>query len=600
MEHSTLMNVGPSKPESAPSRMRTDEPVLARYAGGIGWGLVVVGLVGVIANRTFETPRLLVPSEGWGWMFALVGITMALIHASVETDQLLKRVLGIVGAAMIVGGVAWGAYLAAKGLSWAIGLVPAVPGLFFVALHIRREEDTGIRENALLALGGIGVILAGIGVAGTIFTPQWMPARWSIAMVLGFVLTLMHLGIAGVNDDWARRFAYGLLGIAAIAIVYPLGKSILTSVAHDWRNPSDSEHLVALAAGLSLLVLGLVAIFVLGKPPQGGEMTDQHRTMAKWGRLGALIGGFLIILAAVRYFGPDLLAKVSWGEEAPKPYLVPTGFVLITAGLAYGALAVGFLSENRLVVLTRREVTMYFVSPIAYFVMLGFIVIATASYFLFLGQLVLFSERQQPLEEPIVQNYVIAFLPVVAVMLSVPLLTMGLFAEEKRTGTLEVLLTAPVNDWLIVLSKFLASWFFFMLLWLPWWLFLLALRLEGGKEFDFRPMIGFSLALAACGAAFTAMGMFFSSLTRNQIVSAALTLMGMMVLVGFFFVERILRGSGNLEISIKAAMRALSFIHMWIDATDGKLFIRDVVAQLSLAAFWIFGTVKVLEARRWS
>ena len=56
----------------------------------------------------------------------------------------------------------------------------------------------------------------------------------------------------------------------------------------------------------------------------------------------------------------------------------------------------------------------------------------------------------------------------------------------------------------------------------------------------------------------------------------------------------------NVTISIKAAMRALSFIHMWIDATDGKLFIRDVVVQLSLAAFWIFGTVKVLEARRWS
>ncbi len=139
-----------------------------------------------------------------------------------------------------------------------------------------------------------------------------------------------------------------------------------------------------------------------------------------------------------------------------------------------------------------------------------------------------------------------------------------------------------------------------MLLWLPWWLFLLALRLEGGKEFDFRPMIGFLLALAACGMAFIAMGMFFSSLTRNQIVAAALTLMGMMVLIGFFFVERNLRGAQNLEISVKAVMRALSFIQMWIDATDGRLFVRDIVVQLSMAAFWLFATVKVMEARRWS
>jgi ABC-2 type transport system permease protein len=178
---------------------------------------------------------------------------------------------------------------------------------------------------------------------------------------------------------------------------------------------------------------------------------------------------------------------------------------------------------------------------------------------------------------------------------------MGLFAEERRSGTLEVLLTAPINDWHIVLSKFLGSWFFLMLLWLPWWLFLLALRLEGGKEFDFRPMLGFSLALLACGAAFTAMGLFFSSLTRSQIVSAALTFMGMMALLAcYILVEFVLRGSSNLAISVKAVMRALSFVHMWSDASDGKLYIRDVAVQLSLAVFWIFATVKVLEVRRWS
>src|SRR5262249_28407203 len=113
-------------------------------------------------------------------------------------------------------------------------------------------------------------------------------------------------------------------------------------------------------------------------------------------------------------------------------------------------------------------------------------------------------------------------------------------------------------------SKFFASWTFLMLLWLPWWLFLLALRLEGGREFDARPMIGFSLALAASGAAFVAMGMFFSSLTSNQIVSAALTLMGMLVLLGFYLAEYVLRGATNVEVSAKAVMRALSFIDMWI------------------------------------
>lgn len=313
-----------------------------------------------------------------------------------------------------------------------------------------------------------------------------------------------------------------------------------------------------------------------------------------------LVGAFLIGLGLLRLYSPDLLQRLEWGSEPPRPYLVPTGFVLIAAGLLYALVAVGFLSENRLVVLTRRELMAFFVSPIAYCVMAGFVFIATPSYFLFLENLLIRAERGIPLEEPIVQSYVIAFLPVVAVLLSVPLITMRLFAEEKRTGTLEVLLTAPVSDWLIVLSKFLASWGFFILLWLPWWLYLLALRLEGGQEFDFRPMIGFSVALLACGAAFTAMGMFFSSLTRDQIISAALTLMGMMILVGFFFIERNLRGASSAVVTAKSVMRAMSFIHMWIEATDGKLYVRDIVVQFAQAVFWIAATIKVLEARRWS
>src|SRR5947209_11167557 len=122
--------------------------------------------------------------------------------------------------------------------------------------------------------------------------------------------------------------------------------------------------------------------------------------------------------------------KLGWGEEAPRAYLMPTGFALIAAGLAYLVVGVGFLSENRLVVLTRRELTAYFVSPIVYFVMLGFVVIATISYFVFLGEMMMATEMQQPVEEPIVRRYVIALFPVMAVVLAVPLLTMGLFAEE--------------------------------------------------------------------------------------------------------------------------------------------------------------------------
>jgi len=599
-----MMTEHPAMTESAPSRVRSDEPTIARWVGGIGWGIILVGVAIVAANRSTETPRLF--TEGWGWLFILAGTTMAMIHASLETDLLLRRLLGGVGVALIVAGIGWGTAMAVKDRSWALGLVTALPGVFLCGLYLRREDDPSIRRPCLWTLGGAGLLLAAVGVLATLIKPEWMPARWSVMMVIGLILTLMYRGFAGAADEWADRSVtfLGILGGGAFACA--LVRSVGADVLYEWRNPSDTEHLVAFALGASLLVLGFVAIFVLGKPAAAASgdsaaaSGDSAAGTRKWGRVGAIAGVLLIVLGALRYFAPNLLANLSWGSEPPRPYLVPTGVVLMTVGLVYGLVALWYSSDNPLVVLTRKELTTYFVSPIAYCVMAGFVLMAAQAYHQFLRPLVFAGENQYAIEEPIIQNYVINFPQVVALMVAVPLVTMRLFSEEKRTGTLEVLLTAPVSDWLVVLSKFLAVWMFFIILWLPWWLLVLALRLEGGQEFDVRPMIGFLLALAACGASFTAMGMFFSSLTRDQIISAALTFMGMMFLVGFYFLQRDLRGTDEITTAVKSITKGMSFIHMWIDATEGKLYIRDVVYQLCAAVFWLFATVKVLEFRRWS
>jgi ABC-type transport system involved in multi-copper enzyme maturation permease subunit len=582
--------------ETAPSRLRADEPTVARWVGGIGWGVIMVGLAIVGANRFSETPRMF--SEGFGWLFVMIGMTMALIHSSVETDLLLRRLLGGIGAALVVVGIGWGLAMAAKERSWALGLITAVPGVFFLALYARREQDQSIRRPLLLGIGVAGLLLAAIGVFGTIIQPASMPARWSLPMVAGPILMLMYLGMAGTTDERAMYGAWGLGALALVAFAVTLFKSVVPTIIYDWHSESPMEPLAAFAVGAIVAVFGLAGIFVLGKEGTAGTTADSAKSAQKWGRIGVVVGLLLILLGALRYFAPSILA--SSPAEPPRPYLVPTGFVLMTAGLVYAILAIGYLSENRLVVLTRRELTAFFVSPIAYFVLAGFVFIASVSYGLFLEEILLRSERQMPMEEPIIQRYVIAFFPVVAILLSVPLLTMRLFSEERRTGTLEVLLTAPVNDWLIVMSKFLASWFFLMLLWLPWWLYLLPLRLEGGQPFDFQPMIGFTLALLVCGAAFTAMGVFFSSLTSNQIISAALTFMGMMILIGFYFAAGRISGVGALATAARSVMRALSFIDMWFEATGGKLYVRDAITQLCVAVFWLFATVKVLEFRRWS
>src|SRR5207249_5308535 len=110
-----------------------------------------------------------------------------------------------------------------------------------------------------------------------------------------------------------------------------------------------------------------------------------------------------------------------------------------------------------------------------------------------------YGQQGQPAQEPIVSEYFFALFPVVALLLQVPALTMRLLSEEKRTGSLEVLLTAPVNEGSIVLSKFLATWLFFILTWLPSGLFLIALRYEVNQPFDYRPLLSFYIALAAQG-----------------------------------------------------------------------------------------------------
>src|SRR5438874_12989983 len=99
--------------------------------------------------------------------------------------------------------------------------------------------------------------------------------------------------------------------------------------------------------------------------------------------------------------------------------------------------------------------------------------------------------RHFPIFEPIVQYFILDWPPVICVIFIVPVLTMRLLSEEKRTGTLEVLLTAPVNESTVVLSKFLACLILYLVLWAPWGLFLVALRIIGGQPFDYQALMSF-------------------------------------------------------------------------------------------------------------
>lgn len=180
-------------------------------------------------------------------------------------------------------------------------------------------------------------------------------------------------------------------------------------------------------------------------------------------------------------------------------------------------------------------------------------------------------------------------------MIVTPMLTMSSFAEEKRSGTLELLMTAPVRDFEVVLSKFFASLVIFLLFLVPVW----ALHLILWKVFDGDPdwgqLISMSIGLSHLGFLFLAVGILASAVSSLQlwaallavVINVALTLVGTL---RFFFESGSLGAAFFGHISLDLHVRT---------ASAGIVDLRQVVYQMTLASLILFWTVRVVEARKW-
>ena len=185
---------------------------------------------------------------------------------------------------------------------------------------------------------------------------------------------------------------------------------------------------------------------------------------------------------------------------------------------------------------------------------------------------------------------------VLCVLFGVPLLTMRLLSEEKRSGTLEVLLTAPVDELSIVLGKFFAALVTYLIIWLPFGLYLLALPITNQPGFDYRPLMSYALALVVSGAGFIALGLALSSLSSNQLISGALTLTAMILLLSPYILQF---RQGIEGTAWSTVLQHVSFLNLWESSLEGKLVPRQLVFHISLAVLSLFVATKVLEARRW-
>ena len=247
--------------------------------------------------------------------------------------------------------------------------------------------------------------------------------------------------------------------------------------------------------------------------------------------------------------------------------------------------------------LIRREFAAYFVSPIAYAVLAVFLAVTGHLFYLSLVQLTAHGPKglsypMQLLVNDVAFWLVFLFIP--------PLLTMRLFAEERSTGTLEMLLTAPLRDWQIVLGKFVACYAFYVLLWLPTLLYLpVLLDWEWGTPYagnDSWQVVSTYLGLALAGAMFLALGLFISSLVKSQMVAALIALF-----VGLVF---IMAGIWRPDMDTSGTPYQVLFyftvpLHFERNFSRGLVDTRNVVLYVSVALFCLFLTVRSLESRRW-
>ena len=229
----------------------------------------------------------------------------------------------------------------------------------------------------------------------------------------------------------------------------------------------------------------------------------------------------------------------------------------------------------------KRELGTYFASPIAYVISAIFLAVMGGLF-----GFILYYSRQATMRYLFGHVIIILFLVLVS-----QALTMRLLAEEKRSGTLELLLTSPVRDWEVVLGKYVASLGAFLVMTLLT-AYMPILLLRVGKP-DVGPMLSGYLGLILLGSALLAIGLFASSLTQNQIVAA-------IVGVGITLLMWLVSGlSEMVSGGVKAVVEYLPLFAHYNDMLRGVIDTKDILYYVSVVALFLFLSTRVLESRRW-
>ncbi len=232
-------------------------------------------------------------------------------------------------------------------------------------------------------------------------------------------------------------------------------------------------------------------------------------------------------------------------------------------------------------ILFKKELMSYFNSPIAYIFIGVFLIVGNwlfFNYFFVIGQ-------------ASVRNY-FSLLPWIFLFLS-PAITMRLWAEEKKSGTIEFLLTLPITDWQATLAKFFSALAFLAISLVLTITLPISIAFLG--DIDSGQVIGSYLGALFLGGSYLALGLFISSLTKNQIIAFVLGLVAC-------FVAFIIGASFVLENAPQFALPVMKFLGLgshFYNISKGVIDSKDIIYYCSFIFIFLWFNVRVIEKRGW-
>src|SRR3954470_11941991 len=243
--------------------------------------------------------------------------------------------------------------------------------------------------------------------------------------------------------------------------------------------------------------------------------------------------------------------------------------------------------------LLKREIRSYFYSPIAYIVLVFFLLVSGFDFYLQLSFM-----NGRPVGYSVQEAFFNSVFFWFAFVLIFPLITMRLFSEEFKLGTIEPLMTAPVRDWQVVLAKFSGALFFYCVLWIPtliyFWFFQRITHQPAANSSG--AYLGAYLMLLLLGMFYLSIGCLASVLTKNQIIAAVISFCAITLLFFLGLVQFILLDVTSTTRDLLGYFSAIEHMGTF---SRGVIDTRPIVLYLSMTIVMLVLTYQAFQARKW-